>query len=391
MTNILKPFEKFVQIEASSGLILMFSALIALFIANSNFAELYFSLLHYNFWGLTLHQWVNDGLMTIFFFLMGMEIKRELLVGELSSPQKAALPIVAAMGGMVVPAAIYYFFNSNDVSNLHGWGIPMATDIAFALGVLSLFGKRVPVSLKVFLLALAIVDDLGAVLVIAFFYTEKISGQYLGLGALVFGLINLSRIAGVRSYFVYVVLGSVIWVAFMFSGVHATIAGVILGFMTPLKFPVKKKSDARYSPLEYLVHLLHPWVSFGIMPLFALANTGIDLRGIEFTKIIFNPIHQGVALGLIFGKSIGIMATCFIAERLKIAILPEKLKLRNFLGISFLAGIGFTMSLFISELALKPDQELYSKTGILLGSLCSAIIGAILIYITAPKMYIKDQ
>lgn len=371
---VLRPLVAFLNIQSASGILLGVCALAAMILANSSLSASYFYLLNKVVIGLSVQHWINDGLMTIFFFVIGMEIKKELIVGELSSARKATLPIAAALGGMVVPALIYFSLNTT-VPNSNGWGIPMATDIAFALGVLSLFGSRVPLSLKIFLLALAIVDDLGAVLVIAFFYTKQINILGLGLATLSFILMFLAKRKKVNSYYCYVILGIAAWYGFLYSGVHATVAGVIIGLLTPFKFEYGTRLINTYSPLEDLIHKLHPWVSFGIMPIFALANAGISLHGIEVSQLVNNPIHQGIALGLFFGKPIGITLFSMIAVRLNLASLPTGLAWSHIVGTGFLGGIGFTMALFISSLALSTDQEIYSKTGIIFGSVLAAILG----------------
>lgn len=374
-----KPLEAFLHNEAASGVLLGLCAILAMLIANSFAANIYFQILNLKIFNLSLQHWINDGLMTIFFFVIGMEIKKELLIGELSRLQKAALPVAAALGGMIVPALIYFLLNRTP-PDLNGWGIPMATDIAFALGILTLFGPRVPLSLKVFLLALAIVDDLGAILVIAFFYTKQINFEGLVLAAILFLLMHLFKKKGVSSYYYYVLLGFGAWFGFLYSGVHATVAGVIIGLLTPLKFEYRKTTIKSCSPLQDLIHKLHPWVSFAIMPLFAFANAGIDLRGIDYYELLKNPIHQGVLLGLLFGKPIGIFIFSFVAVRLGVAIIPSGLRWSHLIGVSFLGGIGFTMSLFISGLALAPDQEIFSKTGIVTGSLLATVFGSVILY-----------
>ncbi len=368
--------ENFLRTEAASGVILILCAAIAMFIANSSLSESYFSFLEIKIAGLSLLQWINDGLMTIFFFVVGMEIKKEILVGELSSSRKAALPIAAALGGMVVPAAVYLFFNPTGPGS-RGWGIPMATDIAFAVGILSFFGNKVPLSLKIFLLALAIVDDLGAILVIAFFYTAQINTQGLTIAVATLGLMVLFRTMGLRSYFVYIILGATVWLGILLSGIHATIAGVIIGLLTPYKYPSKKGNTQSYSPLTDLVHRLHPYVSFGIIPIFALANAGVTLGNIEFSTIFSNPIHQGILFGLILGKPLGIFLFSLVACLLGIGTLPSGVKWSYILGIGLLGGVGFTMSIFISGLALTPEYEVYSKTGIVFGSIIAALLGSL--------------
>lgn len=378
------PVELFLKTEAKSGILLAVCAGIAMGLANSRWSNEYIHVLNIKILNLTLQAWVNDALMVIFFFVIGMEIKKELVVGELRSPQRAALPVAAALGGMIFPALIYYFLNPNP-PDLNGWGIPMATDIAFALGVLSLFGKRVPTSLKIFLLAIAIVDDLGAILVIAFFYAEKINGYGLGLAALIIGFTALVKSSGIRSYWVYTTLGALAWLGVFISGVHATIAGVVLGLLTPLSYPTEKNASTTYSPLDDLVHTLHPWVSYGIMPVFALANSGIILTGTYLSQLMQHPIHQGVAIGLILGKPAGIIVFSAIAIKIGVAKLPSDLNWNKITAVGLLAGIGFTMSIFISNLALSPEQEIYSKTGIVLGSIVSAVTGSIFLFLSAKR------
>ncbi|MBK9294214.1 MAG: Na+/H+ antiporter NhaA [Oligoflexia bacterium] len=381
-----KRIEKFIAIEASSGIVLLVCTAIAMLLANSPFSQEYFDFLHFNFASLSIHHWVNDALMTIFFFVVGMEIKKEIVAGELSEPKKAALPIFAAVGGMVVPALIYAFFNKQ-YPQIRGWGIPMATDIAFAIGVLSFFGKKVPLQLKVFLLALAIIDDLGAVLVIAFFYTNKIVGPYLGLAALGLSVMILLKRAGIKSYLTYTIVGVIIWFAVLKSGVHATISGVIIGLLTPLQFQKNKGDPASetYSPLIYLTHKLHPWVSFLIMPLFALSNAGVQLSEINLEMIFANSIFQGVFWGLLLGKPVGIFLASYISVKLSLARLPENSNYAHVWAIGFLGGIGFTMALFISNLALYPAQELYSKMGILLASFFAAHLGLLTIWLSTKR------
>lgn len=375
---IRKPIEAFLKMEASSGIVLAFCAALAMILANSSWAPEYFRVLQVNIFGLSLQHWINDGLMAIFFFVIGMEIKKELLVGELSSAKKAALPVAAAFGGMILPALLYYLLNPQAPS-VSGWGIPMATDIAFALGILTLFGKRVPLALKVFLLALAIVDDLGAVLVIAFFYTKEIRAEGLVVAIAGLALMWGVRRSGVKAYLAYLCLGIIVWFGVLFSGVHATVAGVLVGLLTPLTFKTSRNSPTTYSPLDQLVHWLHPWVSFGIMPVFALANAGITLRGIEISELIRNPVHQGVAVGLLVGKPVGIFLFSRISVLLRIGSLPSGISWSHILGAGFLGGIGFTMALFISNLALSSELEVYSKTGIIFGSVIAGVIGSMIL------------
>jgi len=382
--KILKPVERFLATEASSGIVLAACTIIALVVANSPIDHQYHSFLEVKFLNLSVHHWINDGLMTIFFFVVGMEIKRELVKGELSSSKKAALPLLAALGGMVMPALLYYFLNPHS-PEINGWGIPMATDIAFAIGVLSFFGKQVPFTLKIFLLALAIVDDLGAVLVIALFYTKEIAGSFMAMAVVVFGTIIFLQRLGVKSYFIYILLGVAAWYFMLRSGVHATIAGVVLGLLTPVCFPVQNGKEETYSPLDELTHKLHQWVSYGIMPIFALANAGVSLKGADMGQIFQNTIHQGIILGLLIGKPLGITLACWIAVKMKIAELPNRVEWGDILGVGFLGGIGFTMALFISGLALSPEQEIFSKTGILIGSMLAALVGAGILAVTLPR------
>jgi Na+:H+ antiporter, NhaA family len=360
---------------------------VALVLANSPFGAAYEHLIHEQVGPLTLHQWINDGLMVIFFFVVGMEIKRELVEGELASPRQAALPIAAAVGGMAGPALVYLFFNrSGDAAE--GWGIPMATDIAFAVAALSLFGKRVPAALKIFLLALAIVDDLGAVLVIAFFYTSNIAGPYLGLAALTLGAIALMKEAGVGRYPPYLALGGLLWFAILKSGVHATIAGVLLGLFTPLRFEGREGPAPHPEPLGDLVHRLHPYVNLFIMPIFALVNAGVRLVGGEkgaSGSILEHPVFAGVALGLLLGKPLGIFAVSYASVGLKLASLPRGVRWGQLFGVGCLGGIGFTMALFVTNLALDPALEVYAKAAILAASALAGVLGAVILFVSLPK------
>lgn len=376
---LLSPFKQFAKIEASGGLLLFSCAVVALIWANSPFADAYDALLHTYItvgvgeWELhesVLH-WVNDGLMAVFFLLVGLEIKRELLTGELASPRRAALPIVAAIGGMVVPAGFYYALNASGVG-ASGWGIPMATDIAFALAVVMALGRRVPLALKVFLTAIAIVDDLGAVLVIALFYTSDVSPQALMVaGSALFALFVVNR-AGFRSFLPYGLLGLVLWVAVLKSGVHATVAGVLLAFTIPARPDLVP--DGIDSPLERVEHALAPWVNYLIMPIFALANAGVTFAGGGGAG--GSAITLGIVLGLVLGKPIGITLFSWLAVRLKIADLPGNASWLQVLGIGALCGIGFTMSLFIAGLAFDDAELLNSaKIGILGASVVATVLG----------------
>lgn len=375
-----KPLEQFIQTASASGIVLAFCAALAMLLANSSFSDTYFNLLETKFAFLSLQHWINDGLMTIFFLVVGLEIKREIVSGELSTLKKASLPVAAALGGMLVPALVYFYFN-NGSPNLSGWAIPMATDIAFALGVLTLFGSRVPLSLKVFLLALAIVDDLGAVLVIAFFYTSQIKLLGLLAAAIAFILVLAARHFRVTSYTAYVVLGVGVWAGFLYSGVHATIAGVLLGLLTPNIFSERKNQFATYSPINEIIHFLHSWVSFGIMPIFALANAGVALKGVDLSTVFAHPIFDGVSLGLTIGKPVGILLFSGLAVLIGVAKLADDLKWVHIFGASTLAGIGFTMSVFIANLALPTDTLIYAKVGIIIASVTAAILGSLILWI----------
>jgi NhaA family Na+:H+ antiporter len=423
--KLTNPIQEFLHQEASGGILLIIATVIALAWANSPFAESYHHLWHtyvkIDMGGVglnySLHHWINDGLMVIFFFVVGLEIKRELLVGELSSAKKAALPIAAALGGMIFPALIYTIFNLGG-EGASGWGIPMATDIAFVVGILALLGKRVPLALKIFILALAIVDDLGAVLVIAIFYTSNISLTSLMIaGGLIVLLIAMNRL-GVRNLLIYTLIGVALWLAFLKSGVHATVAGVLLAFTIPVSSRINTKKfknetenllkdfdnagehgedvltnsermtiidqienncEKILTPLQRFEHGLHPWVSFFIMPVFALANAGVTI-GSGLSSALTHPVSIGIILGLFLGKQIGIFSFSYLAVKLKLASEPEGVSWKKIYAASLLAGIGFTMSLFIANLAFNSPELLnISKVGILTGSLLSGIVGFIIL------------
>lgn len=431
--KILRPFQEFVNAEVSGGIILVLTVILALLIANSPFKGDYFSLwqekISISFGSVfylskALILWINDGLMALFFLLVGLEIKREVLVGELSSFKKALLPAVAALGGMFFPALIFLFFNYNS-QWLSAWAIPMATDIAFSLGILILVGKRVPTSLKLFLVSFAIVDDIGAVIIIALFYTEKVFLDYLVLALILLFLLIGYNLLGGKSLLVYFVVGILIWLFILKSGLHATLAGILVA----LTIPASKKIDikdftlqAKYfldsltfensdsyveeeihhsglkqleelcgqteTPLQRLEHGLAPWVSFIIVPLFAFANAGVDLsllgNSISIQDLFFHPVFLGIFFGLILGKSIGITLFVYISERLKIIKLPNQVTMIHVIGISVLAGVGFTMSHFIASLTFtSPDQEVVlnlARFVILLASAISGIIGYLILY-----------
>ncbi|MDR0995757.1 MAG: Na+/H+ antiporter NhaA [Tannerella sp.] len=375
------PLNRFIQQERSGGIVLGVCVVVAMLLANSPWAHDYFGFfehkLGFRFDGrpyleFDLHHWINDGLMAVFFFVVGLELKRELMPGgSLSSPRKALLPIIAAIGGMLVPACIYIMLNA-DGPGLRGWGIPMATDIAFALGVLYLLGNRVPASLKVFLTALAIVDDLGAVLVIAFFYTSDISLGLLLLGFCFIGLMYAgNHILGIRNLLFYAVLGIAgVWTAFLLSGVHATIAAVLAAFTIP--------SDVRING-NTLEHAMQPFTAFVVIPVFALANAGVSLAGVSLSTM-FSPVTLGVGLGLFAGKLIGVVGSSLLAVSLGLAVFPQGMNLRNLFGLGFLAAIGFTMSIFITSLAFGDSpQGVEAKLGIFTASLSGGLIGYFLL------------
>ena len=386
---ITSPFKWFFKLEAASGLLLLISAVIALIVSNSSFSSTYFEILQsYFFIGvnnigikMSLLHWINDALMAVFFFFVTLEIKREFLQGELSNPKQALLPIIAAIGGMLVPALIYVYINFQTGDTLRGWAIPSATDIAFSLGVLSLLGSRVPISLKVFLTALAIIDDLGAIVIIAFFYTGDLSVKYLSLLLLTFICLIFLNKFNVRKYIPYLLLGLILWFFTHESGVHATISGVLLATVIPHR---KKEKD--FSLLIKIEHGISPYVAFGIMPLFAFANAGVSLEGVNFNSLL-SPVPLGILLGLFFGKQIGVLLFSLVSIKLKIAEMPNNANWLNLYGVGVLTGIGFTMSLFIGNLAFMENTQYIDgvKIGVLAGSLLSTIFGYFLLLITSKK------
>lgn len=425
--KIVRPVQRFIQEEKSGGLLLGISVIIALILANTPLSYIYHEILEQSFgirWNnqtyfeYNIHHWINDGLMSIFFFVVGLELKREIIGGELSNPKQAILPIAAAVGGMLMPAFIYLLFNSSGEPH-KGWGIPMATDIAFALGVLYLLGNKIPLALKVFLTALAIVDDLGAVLVIAFFYTSNIDMIYLSIGLIILGAMYLGNRLGVRSILFYALLGICgVWTAFLLSGVHATIAAVLAAFTIPADVKITenvfiskiqvylqrfKNIDptentptltneqlhvleqmneatlAATPPLQRLEHAMHPVVSFLIIPIFAIANAGISLD-IDFEMLLSNNVALGTAIGLIGGKVVGVVGFSYAFIRLKIADVPEGMNFKSLLGLGFLASIGFTMSLFITSLAFSNEEyHTQAKIGIFAASLLGGITGYVIL------------
>jgi len=384
-TKPLSALREFLHGEAAGGIVLMVVAALALVVANSPAAPLYFGVLKSYVLGLSVLHWINDALMAVFFLLVGLEIKREMLDGQLSSWARRALPGFAALGGMIAPALVYVGFNLGSPETLRGWAIPAATDIAFALGVLSLLGSRVPASLKIFLTALAILDDLGAVIIIAIFYTAELSGLHLGLAAATLAaLIALNRL-GVARLAPYLLLGAALWYFTLKSGVHATLAGVALALTIPLT-PSPAKPDSASSPLHRLEHGLHPWVAFLIIPIFGFANAGVSFAGLGLSTL-GQAVPLGIMLGLFLGKQIGVFGFGWLAIRAGLADLPAKASWAQFYGIALLCGIGFTMSLFIGLLAFPASEALQDQTkiGVLAGSLLSGLGGWLLLRLAQPE------
>ncbi|MFK3820059.1 Na+/H+ antiporter NhaA [Pseudomonas sp. NPDC089407] len=373
-------FTRFFQLEAASGLLLIAAAVLALVINNSSLSYLYSGLLDVpvavQVGALNIAKplllWINDGLMALFFLLIGLEVKREVVDGHLSKPSQIVLPATAAIGGMVVPALIYWFINREDPAAVAGWAIPTATDIAFALGVLALLGKRVPVSLKLFLMTLAIIDDLGAIIVIALFYSGTLSSVSLLLAAACLVVLVAMNRLGVVKLGPYMVIGLILWVCVLKSGVHATLAGVALALCIPLR-----TRNAESSPLLALEHALHPWVAYAILPLFAFANAGVSLAGMTLDSFT-HPVPMGIAVGLLLGKTVGVFGLTWLAVKLRLAALPAGAGWGQLLGVAILCGIGFTMSLFVGSLAFVPGSSDYAgmdRMGILTGSFFAAVIG----------------
>lgn len=434
--KVVTPFEDFVHKETTSGLLLMACAVLAMVFANTALHHTYEHVLHTPLaislgpWTLehSLHHWINDGLMWLFFFLVGLEIKREVLIGQLSDFKQALLPIIAAIGGMVVPALLYYMLNTEGIG-VRGWGIPMATDIAFSIGVLVLLGSRVPKTLLTFLVALAIVDDLGAVAVIAIFYTDTIVWGALGAGALFVGVLIMMNIFGIRSPVPYFLVGTLLWLALLESGIHATVAGILTAWTIPArsKFDMHRFGDMIGSmgkrieqriesneqclimedeeqrrgvvqtlingihmietPLQRLEHSLHIPVAFFIIPLFALANAGIPIVLSKIPSLLYEPITLGIIVGLVLGKFLGIAGLSLLAVKLGIGTLPEGTRPRHIIGVGFLGGIGFTMSIFIAELAFEGQNQalILAKTGVLFASMIAALIGFFWLFLTSSK------
>lgn len=388
---VINKIKEFLRLEAASGVLLIFAALLAMVAVNSPADVWYDSLLEIpvaiQFGEFLIAKplllWINDGLMAIFFFLIGLEIKREILAGELSEPSRVVLPIIAAIGGMTVPAAIYTTINWGDPVAMKGWAIPSATDIAFALGVLALLGSRVPQSLKLFLMTLAIIDDLGVIIIIALFYTTDLSLSSLVVAIIsILALFALNR-KGVLSLVPYILIGFVLWVAVLKSGVHATLAGVLTAFFIPFK----KAEGESHTQLEKLEHDLHPSVAFGILPLFAFANSGIPFDGITIDSFL-HPVPLGIAMGLFVGNQLGVFGFSWVAIKLGAAKLPEQVSWMQLYGVALLCGIGFTMSLFVGSLAFEQggsDYAIDDRLGILLGSLMSGVLGYIVLRFVVRK------
>ena len=386
---ITAPFKWFFKLEAASGLVLLLAAIIALIFSNTNLSDLYFKILNTKFllgsesFGLNLSilHWINDALMAIFFFIVTLEIKREFIQGELSKPKQALLPIIGAVGGMAIPALIYVFINLETGYTLKGWAIPSATDIAFSIGVLSLLGSRVPISLKVFLVALAIIDDLGAIVIIAFFYSTELQYDYLVLMFVSFAVLLLLNKYNVKKFTPFFIIGLLLWYFTYGSGIHSTISGVLLAATIPHK---KKEKD--FSLLLKLEHMLSPYVAFGIMPLFALANAGVVLKGMSLCSLLA-PVPLGILCGLFFGKQIGVFLFSYISIKIKLAEMPSNSNWIQLYGVGVITGIGFTMSLFVGNLAFVDNLNIMDgvKIGVLSGSFLSAVVGYFMLLIISKK------
>jgi len=386
--NVKRILIRFFHSESSGGVLLIIAAILAMIVANSSFSEIYLGFLHTEIQvrvadidiNKSLSHWINDGLMAVFFLLIGLEVKEELVEGALATREKSLFPIIAAVGGMLAPALVYLAFNGSSPEALSGWAIPAATDIAFALGVLSLLGNRVPLNLKIFLLALAIMDDLGVIIIIALFYTTGLSVLSLSVAAVCIVMLWLLSRYKVMSLTPYLIVGALLWVAVLKSGVHATLAGVIIGFAIPL-YREDDKDDVENprSPAKTLARWLHPWSKYWILPLFAFANAGVSLTNIAWSDIA-SALPLGVALGLFIGKPLGIFSISWLAVKYKIARLPDGITFRHIFAVSVLCGIGFTMSMFITSLAFTDDSMAdLARLGILLGSTLAAVLGYILL------------
>lgn len=394
---MIQHIRKFLQLESASGILLLAFAMLAMLFANTPLKDLYFDFLSMpvsiQIGLFSIHKpllmWVNDGFMAVFFVLIGLEVKREMMVGAISNYQRAIFPAIGALGGMIVPALVFTLINNDSPEFQQGWAIPMATDIAFALGVLGLLGKRVPFALKIFLLALAIIDDLGAIVVIAIFFSHELSTTALISAAIaITALIMMNRMR-VTAICAYMVVGLILWASVLKSGVHATLAGVIIGFCVPLK---GKNGE---EPLAHFEHILAPWCSFVILPLFAFSNAGVSLAGMSLSTL-FSPLTMGVALGLLVGKTLGVFSFSFLAVKLGIAQLSEGINFKQIFAVSILCGIGFTMSMFLAGLAFGEDEAdgqfiSLARLGILIGSGISAVLGYYLLKLcTMPNIHINN-
>ena len=386
----IKAIQDFLKLEAASGIILMFAAIAAMILANSPLSPWYDLLLDVPVVvavgsleiAKPLLLWINDGLMALFFFLVGLELKREFIEGDLSQPGQVTLPAIGAVGGMLVPALCYVAFNYDDADAINGWAIPTATDIAFALGILSVIGSKIPLQLKVFLTSLAIFDDLGAIIIIAIFYTDQLSVMSLVVSAVVFTILFTLNKKGVTNTSPYIFWGVVLWIAVLKSGVHATLAGVALAFFIPMK-----GKEGEVSPLKSLEHNLHTMVAFIILPIFAFANAGISFAGIGVADVV-SPVPLGIILGLVVGKQIGVFGFCFIAIKLGFAKLPTNVNWQLLYGVALLCGVGFTMSLFIGSLAFEQGTGnliFQDRLGIVIGSLISGVLGYFVIKSAVDK------
>ncbi|MDO9923824.1 Na+/H+ antiporter NhaA [Glaesserella parasuis] len=394
---MIQHIRKFLQLESASGILLLAFAMLAMLFANTPLKDLYFDFLSMpvsiQIGLFSIHKpllmWVNDGFMAVFFVLIGLEVKREMMVGAISSYQRAIFPAIGALGGMIVPALVFTLINSDSPEFQQGWAIPMATDIAFALGVLGLLGKRVPFALKIFLLALAIIDDLGAIVVIAIFFSHELSTTALISAVIAITALIIMNRMRVTAICAYMVVGLILWASVLKSGVHATLAGVIIGFCVPLK---GKNGE---EPLAHFEHLLAPWCSFVILPLFAFSNAGVSLAGMSLSTL-FSPLTMGVALGLLVGKTLGVFSFSFLAVKLGIAQLSEGINFKQIFAVSVLCGIGFTMSMFLAGLAFGGDEAdgqfiSLARLGILIGSGISAVLGYYLLKLcTMPNIHINN-
>ncbi|MDO9848336.1 Na+/H+ antiporter NhaA [Glaesserella parasuis] len=394
---MIQHIRKFLQLESASGILLLAFAMLAMLFANTSLKDLYFDFLSMpvsiQIGLFSIHKpllmWVNDGFMAVFFVLIGLEVKREMMVGAISSYQRAIFPAIGALGGMIVPALVFTLINNDSPEFQQGWAIPMATDIAFALGVLGLLGKRVPFALKIFLLALAIIDDLGAIVVIAIFFSHELSTTALISAAIAIAVLIIMNRMRVTAICAYMVVGLILWASVLKSGVHATLAGVIIGFCVPLK---GKNGE---EPLAHFEHLLAPWCSFVILPLFAFSNAGVSLAGMSLSTL-FSPLTMGVALGLLVGKTLGVFSFSFLAVKLGIAQLSEGINFKQIFAVSVLCGIGFTMSMFLAGLAFGGDEAdgqfiSLARLGILIGSGISAVLGYYLLKLcTMPNIHINN-